>query len=126
MSVHYDIERTLADLRASLAAEAANPPDGLSAENYIYIRHPEVMVSMVRMILSEANRGTDPDKVMWALASRVALAVENDARSRADPDLPRRFQRFIVLLAGCFHASLNGDIIDGTPTKVHSERGGHA
>lgn len=75
MSIHYDVEAAVALIRQK-AAEA-QPKPGANPYSFIVHRNPDVRCALVRMVLTEQNRGTEIVDVVEAIAHLAAEPIGN-------------------------------------------------
>ncbi|WP_313193068.1 hypothetical protein [Shinella zoogloeoides] len=124
MTVHYDVEKTLADLRKSLGSSAL-PPSAPPATK-ICERSVELHLGFVRMALEEENRGMDRVDIVLAGAMAYASFCANVLDITPPP--VRDAARLLILsrLNRYLDECLSGHRQAFAQATVTKERGGHA
>jgi len=73
--VHFDTESILKDMQANFGRLPSAPSDPV--EFQAVNRHRDVTIALARMALEEANRGSQPDFIIWMCAQFCAEFLEN-------------------------------------------------
>ncbi|PZU23943.1 MAG: hypothetical protein DI589_06710 [Shinella sp.] len=124
MSVHYDVEKIIADLKAN-AANTVLPPN-VNPEAHVILRNRAISHEIMRMVFTEENRGTDAVMQIKVMAHFAAEFVRFIQGSYVDETARPAVEAMFRLHMSRVLASMeSGDTINSTIT-VEPMEGGHA
>lgn len=125
MTVHYNVEATLADLRRMI--ERKNPVEQHSNCRKACARAVDLHVAFARLQLEEANRGTHRVDILLAGAQAFASFVKNVVGDPG-PAEAEIVRNLLLMQMGLYlHSVFSGEAerLCG-PVSVIREQGGHA
>jgi len=123
MSVHYDVEKIIADLKANTAAVVL--PPNVNPEAHVILRNRAISHEIMRMVFTEENRGTDTVmqiKVMAHFAAEFVRFIQSSYEETRRPAVEAMFRLHMSRVLASIES---GNTINSTIT-VETMEGGHA
>lgn len=120
---HFDTASILKEMEASFSSlpSGETEPEEFQAVS----RHRDITIALARMALEEANRGSDPDFIIWMLAHFCAEFLDNMA-NLTEADLKENTSSFLEHLLDCVRQTMNGTATVDASVVLREIKGGHA
>lgn len=121
--VHFDTDTILKEMQASFGTLSSKDSD--PAEFQAVNRHRDVTIALARMTLEEANRGAEPDFIIWMCAQFCAEFLEN-MQNLADAGSSKIKSCFLEHFLDCTRQVEDGSADIGVSVKLRNIDGGRA